>query len=325
MGSSTPIPVYAELGGLTALEYLAILWPDRSRKALLELFARGRIRSGGRAVSPSQTVGSFSELHLEGSLESVERIPGTELEAAPEGESIRIVYEDERFAVVEKPSGIPVIPTRVGRAESCLSFLVRRELTARAAKRPEQFVRYRVVHRIDRLTSGLVVLAKTAEAERRLASDFERHRIRKEYLAILVGEVLPARITVNCPVVEGRKGKMRAAARRGAKPGRLGPSAMTRFDVLERSGALTLVLAVPLTGRTHQIRVHAWAAGHPVAADPLYGRQPSPPAESSPPGPRRLALHAFRYSLPGDWGEPRVFESPLPPDLERAWAESRSA
>lgn len=310
------IPLHRELGDLAAIDYAALLWPDRSRREILGLFTRGRIRSGGRAVRPRERVGDLSELALEGSLEDVERMPGTDPEARTEGSPVRILYEDGRFAVLEKPSGVPVVPARGGPAESCLAFLVRRELAERPRKSPSEFVRYRVVHRIDRLTSGLVIVAKTGEAERRLAFDFERRRVRKEYLALLEGEVLAARVVVNCPVVEGRKGKMRAAAAPGARPGRLGKGAMTRFDVLERLGNFTFVRAVPASGRTHQIRVHAWAAGHPVAGDPLYAGPGA--GRPSPPGLARLALHAHRYALGEDWAEPRAFECPLAGDLEGA-------
>lgn len=316
------IPLYRELGDLAAIDYVALLWPDRSRRAILGLFARGKIRSGGRAVSPSERAGDLPELELHGSLEEVERIPGTEPGAGTEGPPVRILYEDRRFAVLEKASGVPVVPARGGPAESCLAFLVRRELAERPAKSPSELLRYRVVHRIDRLTSGLVIVAKTAEAERRLAFDFERRRVRKEYLALLEGGVLAARVVVNCPVVEGRKGKMRAAASPGARPGRLGKGAMTRFDVLERLGDFTFVRAVPASGRTHQIRVHAWAARHPVAGDPLYaGREAGRPR---PPGLDRLALHAHRYALGEDWEEPRSFACPLAGDFEGALRALRS-
>src|SRR5262249_23641976 len=131
---------------------------------------------------------------------------------------------------------------------------------------------------------------------------------------LLSGVVEPARFTVHCPVVPGRKGKMRAAPWPEGEPSR---DALTEFDVVERFLAFTLVCARPVTGRTHQIRVHAWAAGHSLAVDPLYGRK------EKFEGVERLTLHALRYELPETWGEPRSFECPLAEDLKAAIDQNR--
>lgn len=308
------LPLHAELGGLTVLEYLSLLWPDRSQPAIKALFAKGSVRSGGKPISMSRILGEIKDLVLAGGLEEVPRIflgP----EKAPDSISIDILHEDERLVALSKPSGVPVVPDRKKEIESCLGFLIRRELAERAAKPPARYIRYRIVHRIDRLTSGLVLVAKTAAAERRLGEDLEHRRVRKEYLALLAGVVLPARFAVNCPVAPGRKGRMRAEA--GA-PGRSGKEALTEFEVLERFRHVTLVRALPLTGRTHQIRVHAWAAGHPLAIDPVYHPAPKDGAAVRLPGIDRLTLHAHRYTLPESWSEPRAFTCPPPADFQAA-------
>jgi RluA family pseudouridine synthase len=305
------LPRYVEFGHLTVIEYLALLWPDRSRRGLAHLFARGRIRSGGRPVAMGCPLGELADLTLHGSLEAIPAIP------CPEGATVPapdILAEDDRLIVLAKPSGLPVVPDRTRSEDSVLGRLIRRELAARAAKPPADFVRYRVVHRLDRLTSGLLMVAKTPAAERDLAAAFATHRIEKNYLAILEGVVAPAKTTVDCPVVPGRKGRMRAEPRAGAAPAR------THFVVRERIGSRgTLVVAAPITGRTHQIRVHAWATGHPVAGDPLYW---PPPGHSRAPAPR-LALHAWRYTLPADWPGQRAFECPLAEDLDRILSQRR--
>jgi len=310
------IPIHERFRGWTIAEYLCVLWPERPRRIIDDLFARGRIRSGGMPSSPRRILEDVEDLELVGTLDE---LPTIFQEGGPgEGSSpgIRILHEDERLVVISKPSGVPVIPDRSREGESCLGLLTRLELRSRAEKPPESMIRYRTVHRIDRLTSGLVLFARTPEAERRLSAEFEGRRIRKEYLAILRGVVEPAAFAVHCPVIPGRKGKMRAAMGTGA----VGPGgspagdAITDFEVLERFSEFTLVRARPLTGRTHQIRVHAWAAGLPLAVDPLYGAKNGRP----PPGIGRLSLHAHRYGLPEDWDEPRTFESPIPEDFERA-------
>lgn len=302
------------------IEYLGVLWPDRTHKSLEGLFAKERLWSGSRPAGQRHKVGEIAELELRGDIDDVPHIYLGESAAT----NLEILHEDDRLVVVAKPSGLPVVPDRQNAQGSVLGFLIRRELAGRGTKPSSAWIRPRIVHRIDRLTSGLVIAARTPDAERKLAADFEHRRIRKSYLALLDGVVRPARCTVNCPVVPGRKGKMRAELAQGADEAK--GSALSEFDVLERFAAHTLVCAKPRTGRTHQLRVHAWAAGHPLAVDPVYGvRRAAPAPALAPLWPERLTLHAFRYELPDDWEEPRVFECPVPDDLTRAISALRDA
>lgn len=300
------LALHAELGGLELREYLGLLWPDVARRTIVGLFANGRLRSGGRPVSSRALVREIEDLTLHGAVEDLPRIPCPSRLPAGQPE---ILHEDRDIIVLAKPSGTPVIPDRGRDLHSCLGWLIRKELDRRPRARAEGFLRHRIVHRLDRLTSGVLIVAKSAPAERRLAADFEARRIRKEYLAILQGTLEPARVTVNCPVIPGRKGTMRA------RGGRSLPPATTSFEVIARSGGLTLARARPVTGRTHQIRVHAWVLGHPLAIDPLYGRKGSAGAGGLS-SMRRLTLHALRYTLAGDWPGPRTLLCPPPPDFE---------
>src|SRR5688572_30708130 len=237
------LEVEPDLSGLPVLEYLAVLWPDCSKAGLRDLFARGAVRSAatGRPISPDAPAGGASPLDLHAPPESLPRIYlGGEAEAG-----VRIAYQDDRLVALDKPSGLPVIPDRSRGGPSGLGFLIRRELEERGSKPAAFYRRPRVVHRIDRLTSGVVILARTLEAEVQLAGWFERAEVRKEYLAILCGEVAPALITLNVPLGPGRKGKVRAMP--GGKP------SLTAFEVLERFRGFTLVRAKPRTGRMHQI------------------------------------------------------------------------
>ncbi|MCH2375471.1 MAG: RluA family pseudouridine synthase, partial [Planctomycetes bacterium] len=243
-------------------------------------------------------------------------VPTIYTDLVPAGETatlLDVLYEDARLVVVRKPSGLPVIPDRTRDVPSCLELLTRRELAARPEKDPGEYIRYRIVHRIDRLTSGLVIVAKTSEAERELCADFESRHVRKEYLALVRGRVSGSRIVVPGPIAPGRKGKMRWVSKDtpGAK------DALTVFDVVERFAAVTLVRAQPRTGRQHQIRVHAWAMGHPLAVDPLYAVGER--AHGDPvPGIERLTLHAYRYTLAPHWELPRSFVCPLDDDFAEA-------
>lgn len=305
------IPRYEEFHSWTLSEYLALLWPERSQRGIAELFARGRVRSQGRPVGLERVVGEASGLELVGALDDCASIHLGEAEPA----GLELLHEDARLVVLSKPSGIAVVPDRGSNTQSVLGWLIRRELAERATTPPGAWVRYRIVHRTDRLTSGLLLVARTPEFERLVGAAFEERRVKKSYLAIVAGVVRPARFTVHCPVVPGRKGKMRAELK---VAGETQPAldALTEFDVLERFRAHTLLCARPLTGRTHQIRVHAWAAGHPLAIDPVYG--PRPGTTAPPDGIDRLTLHAQSYELPPELGEPRVFSCPPPADFVRA-------
>jgi RluA family pseudouridine synthase len=306
------VPLHPAHAGLPLAEYLALLWPDVPRRALLELFRAGRLRSQGRPVAQARRIGELADLALVGGSASIPRIFRGPLDGSLERLGAGILHEDARFLVVSKPAGIPVVPDRDKADGSLLGAAVTLELSRRAGADPAAFRRPRVVHRIDRWTSGVVILARTAEAERRLAADFEKRRVVKRYLALLDGDVRPGRITVHCPVVEGRKGRMRAELRERGPLDQATGAALTRFDVLERrpGEGRTLVEASPRTGRTHQIRVHAWAIGHPVAGDPLYGPGGGggrPHASGPPRDAPSMRLHAWRYELPADWEEPRSF------------------
>ncbi len=311
--SETTLPIHDELADLSVADYLAMLWPDRSRRVISALFARAAVRSGGRPVAKDRELRSLADLTLVGDVDAIEKIPCPPASLIA---SLPILHEDARLVVLDKPSGLPVVPDR-GRSEaSCLGVLIRRELEERASKPPSRYCRYRIVHRLDRLTSGVLLVARTPESERQLHAYFERHRIRKTYLALIDGCPEAARVTVRCPIVPGRKGKMRALGVADAA------MAETTFEVLERFPDCSLVRAMPRTGRTHQIRVHAWAWGHPLYIDPLYGKKPQR-SENRLKSIDRLTLHAVRYTLPETWGEPRSFEGPLASDFAAALAELR--
>jgi len=222
---------------------------------------------------------------------------------------LRAVHEDEHLVALAKPPGRIVIPGR-GPAERT----VREEAEAR-------FGRLWVVHRLDRGTSGLLLLARSARAHRELNLAFDRRQVEKRYLAVVRG-TLPDALRVEAAIAPGRRGRMRAAAAGDPR----GKPAATGFRVVERLArpeASALVECLPETGRTHQIRVHLAWAGAPLCLDPEYG----------PPGPildgsgraviERTPLHAWRLSLRHPvTGAPLLLEAPLPEDLEAllAWA-----
>lgn len=229
----------------------------------------------------------------------------------------RTVHEDDQVLVLDKPEGISVTGERHG------TDVVRLAAAEGTKLRP--------VHRIDKVTSGLVVLALTPAAHSDLTRQFTLRQVRKGYLAVLVGAELPDRGEIDLPLVTASSGRVRIAARRDsitwdvdtrrfAVPaeavdrGRRVFDSLTTFEVQDRDpkGDLALVALGPRTGRRHQIRVHTAWIGHPVAGDPLF-RTTSRTEKFA-----RTMLHAHRLSINLPWigDQPVSFEAPVPAGFE---------
>lgn len=221
-----------------------------------------------------------------------------EEELEPEDIPVPVVFEDEDILVVDKPAGLVVHPGAGNRSGTLVNALLNRGI--RGGEDPE---RPGIVHRLDRDTSGLMVAAKGGEAYSGLVAALSARRVGRVYRAVVVGEGLPATGTVDSPV--GRNPTNPTLMAVG-----LGKPAVTHFAVMKEAAEHTMLQVRLETGRTHQIRVHLAAIGHPVYADPLYG-EPVPN--------RRLWLHAERLAFMHPvTGEALEFESPIPPDLHEA-------
>ncbi|MHB1538589.1 MAG: RluA family pseudouridine synthase [Solirubrobacteraceae bacterium] len=229
---------------------------------------------------------------------------GGELERRAREAGIGIAYADEHLLVIEKPAGLVVHPAR-GHREGTLSQLLAGEAAGGDPERPG------IVHRLDRGTSGLMLLARSERAHAAMQEAIRQRRVRREYLALVEGRPPSRTGTIDAPIGRDRRIRVRMAI------GGLAPrEAVTRFTIereLPRSTLLTLALQ---TGRTHQIRVHMQAIGHPVAGDPEYGT-------ASLYGLTRQFLHSallgFEHPLTGRELELR---SPLPEDLRSALASA---
>ncbi len=219
----------------------------------------------------------------------------------------RILFEGGGVLVVDKPPGVPVIPGRDGGP------------SLREALESQRGQKVFVVHRLDRDTSGVLVFALDAAVHRALCVAFEAGQVRKRYLALVEGRVEAPRL-VDVPLVAARKGRMRVA-----RPGDThGKASRTRVRPVETFERASLVEAEPLTGRTHQIRVHLLSLGHPLLVDHQYGRE-APMTEKDLGGAgdavvlARTPLHAARVEWPALPGvEPRAVEAPPPEDMQRA-------
>lgn len=217
----------------------------------------------------------------------------------PESVPLTVVYEDDWLLVVDKPAGVVVHPAPGHAHGTLVHGLVARGIRGGHGRRPG------IVHRLDKETSGLLVVARREDAYRRLVAAMARRAVERTYVALLVGALAQDEGTVDAPigrhVRERRRMSVHTAAPRPA---------VTHFRVLARVPGYTLAEVRLETGRTHQIRVHMAAVGHPVAGDATYGGRPRPPGLS------RHFLHAAALAFPHpEDGRPLRCTSPLPPEL----------
>lgn len=222
--------------------------------------------------------------------------------------TLEVLLADEHLAAVAKPPGSIVVPGR-GAPERT----VREE--AEALLGPLW-----VVHRLDRGTSGVLLLARSADVHRSLCALFERHEVSKRYLALVRGAV-SGDLRIDVPVAAGRKGRMRAGV------GLAGARPSTTFvrPVLPFGDVATLVEAYPASGRTHQVRVHLAHAGHPLVVDPDYGEPPPWRVPGGTATLERTPLHAASLEfLHPVSGQPVRIEAPVPADLALALAGLRA-
>lgn len=205
---------------------------------------------------------------------------------------LTILHADDALIVVDKPAGLLSVPGRGEHLRDCVASRVQ-----------ARWADALIVHRLDMATSGLLVLARGAAAQRRLSIDFAERRVDKRYIALAHGHVADDAGSMAWPLIcdwPNRPRQMVDAER--------GKPSLTRYTVLERrADGCTRVMLEPVTGRSHQLRVHLLTLGHPILGDDLYA--PPPVRERAP----RLLLHAERLALPHpDDGRPMVFDSPAP-------------
>ena len=232
----------------------------------------------------------------------VDLTPSSDL--PPEGPPLQVAYRDEHLAVVCKPAGLPTHPTENRRAGTVVNRLLGMGIPLAARGGP---LRPGIVHRLDAGTSGLLVVACDDATYEALAAMFRRHDADRRYLALVRGRVEHDRFEVDAPL--GRSG---ARIHIDATGGR---RATTVFEVRERFGRATLLEAAPRTGRTHQIRVHLAAVGHPILGDRRYGGGGD---DARALGLARPFLHAWRIAfVHPETKERLVLEDPLPNDLDR--------
>jgi 23S rRNA pseudouridine1911/1915/1917 synthase len=269
-----------------------------SRSHLQSLVARGEVRIDDAVCrTPAR------RLRL-GQRVEVQLLPTAESRAfRAEPMALAVVHEDEALLVVDKPAGLVVHPAAGHWSGTLLNGLLAHH--AGAAGLP----RAGIVHRLDKDTSGLMVVAKTLQSMTALVRMIAARKVQREYLALAHGEFAQAERSIEAPIARDPRSRVRMAVLGSGKPAR---TDVQRLAARDGASALRCTLH---TGRTHQIRVHLAHVGHPLLADALYGGVPALGVE-------RQALHAtsLRFAHPLDARRPLAFESALPADLQAAWA-----
>ncbi len=297
MGERKRLAVDAAHDGARLDVFLRARLPKLSRSRIHDLIVSGHVRVQGETRKPAARVHRGQEVIAE--------IPAPEpATLQPEPMPLDIRYEDADLLVVNKPAGVPVHPGAGHPAGTLVNAIL--------ARRPDLagvggVLRPGIVHRLDKDTSGLLVVAKNDETLRALQAAIKARAVTRQYLALVHGRPTPAEGTIEAPIARHPRRRTQMAV---VPSGR---TAATRYRVREQFVAAALVEASLLTGRTHQIRVHFAHIGHPVVGDPVYGRR----RETW--GMTRQALHAFRLAF----AHPRTgalvkVEAPLPADMAAA-------
>ena len=299
------LTVAEEMSGKRLDSVLAGMMPEYSRSFIQKLFENGSITVGGDPCSEKKRKAAAGDI-VEITIPQPERLEG-EAEDIP----LDIVYEDDELLVVDKPAGMVVHPAPGNHSGTLVNALMYH--CGDALSSINGVIRPGIVHRIDKDTSGLLMVAKTDRAHNALSAQLAEHSITRRYKAIVYSNIKEDEGTVDKPIGRDPGNRLRnAVVYTNSK------NAVTHYRVLERFGGFTLVEAVLETGRTHQIRVHMAYIRHPLLGDTLYG-----PAKNRY-GAKRQMLHAgvlgFVHPVTGEYME---FNSPLPQDFEDVLAKLR--
>jgi 23S rRNA pseudouridine1911/1915/1917 synthase len=279
--------------------YVAEKCPHLSRTQAHKLIEDGLVTVNGRIAKAGLRLNRGDRV-------AITRLPQTPTAPLPEPIPLPVIYEDDDLLVIDKPAGLTVHPAPGHPNHTLVNALLERvpELVESGDLRPG------IVHRLDKDASGLMVVAKHHSAQLNLIAQFKTRVVVKAYLVLVNGSLTPDDGTIEAPIGRDPRHRKRMAVVSEGE----GREARTNYHVLRHIGDNTLLEVRPETGRTHQIRVHLAAIGHPVVGDSVYGGKGKKL--------NRLFLHASHlgFKLPAT-GEFREFTSELPPDLERALAE----
>lgn len=298
-GADVVRTVPAELAGQRLDQALARMFPEHSRSRLQTWLREGHIRLDSRAAQPKQKIWGGEEVRL------VPQPGPQDLAHQAERIELAVVYEDASVIVVDKPAGLVVHPGSGNWKGTMLNALLHHAPELAAVPRAG------IVHRLDKDTSGLLVVARTLEAQTDLVRQLQARTVKRDYLALVHG-VVQGRGEGSVETSIGRDARVRT---RMAVTGS-GKPALTHYRVRQRFADVTLLECSLATGRTHQIRVHMHSIGHPLVGDPVYRLARTRRGNAAIDSFKRQALHAWRLAFdhPAS-GKTMQFESPLPADM----------
>ncbi len=277
-----------------------------SRSFVQRLIGEGRLTADGQPLRASSTLEAGSRLEME----IPDAVPVQDL---PEDIPLHVVYEDADLLIVDKPAGLVTHPAPGHPGGTLVNALLAREAGALGSVAGQH--RPGIVHRLDRDTSGLLMVARNDASQARLQGALKARRVKKTYLSLVHGSVAAQVGRIEAPIGRDPRHRTRMAVVPDGRP------SVTGYRVRERFAAWSFLEVDLITGRTHQIRVHLASIGHPVAGDPVYGTGRS---RRGPETLGRLFLHAWKLELAAPEGD-RIIraEAVLPPELERVLADLR--
>jgi len=283
--------------------FCANLLSQHSRSKLQQAIKAGDITVNNKIVKPHFSLHANDQVFIQLKQQPTTQPNSTTLP------NITILYEDNDLVVINKPAGVLVHPTSLNETNTVADWFIKRY--PKAASVGEDESRPGIVHRLDKDTSGVMVLAKNSTSYQKIKQQFKKHRIKKEYLALVFNVPKAKEGRITRPLVRSRRNPSRRTV---SSQDHDGKPAITQWQ-LEKSWQqkYALLKTFPLTGRTHQIRVHLHHLGHPIIGDPLYTfKRLKPPA-----GTTRQLLHAAQLSLTLPSGKHKTFSAPLPDDFQQ--------
>lgn len=270
--------------GVRADKFVAEKYSKFSRSALLALFNKQLVTLNGKAVKPGQKIRKGDTLNINDIL----------LTAQPKKIDLPIIYQDTDVIVINKPSGVLTHSKGALNSEPTVASFIGDKISKEL-----QGNRAGIIHRLDRDTSGVIICAKNMAAQTWLQKQFSERKVQKHYLAIVEGQPKPAQALIDAPIARNPKNP------RSFMVSSSGKSAQTEYQVtrsIQRDGKTFSLLALkPITGRTHQLRVHLKYLGRPVVGDSFYGNPDS-----------NFMLHASRLKLTLPSGQRKIFSAPAP-------------
>jgi 23S rRNA pseudouridine1911/1915/1917 synthase len=274
-------------------KFLTQVLPQFSRAYLQKLIVQGYILVNGQRTKANQRLNKVDRITVE--------LPALPDRPSAEPIPLTIIYEDEDILIIDKPAGLTVHPAPGHPSHTLVNAILAHCPGLAMSNEP---MRPGIVHRLDKDTSGLIVIAKNDFAREYLAAQFKSRTVTKGYLVLVKGRLSPEQGIIEAPIGRDPRSRRRMAIVEDGK------EATTQYQVQKYLDNYTLVEVTPLTGRTHQIRVHLSAIGYPVVGDPIYGIRSTHL--------NRQFIHAYRlgFRLPSI-KQYQEFTSPLPVDLER--------